>query len=326
MKFGIFPTEGGRDFDTVVQECELADDVGFDSCWINDHQATEGENYWPAPFARLAGVAHTDLELVTSVVILPLYHPLHVAQQTAMLDLMSGGNMTLGVGLGYVEKEFDAFGVPMDERAGRLIEGCKFLDRFLSSADPIDFDSPFFSVEDWQPLPETVQDPRPPLWIGGWGDRQLQRSVRFADTWVPGVVVDNAGVEERWPKVEEYADAEGRDFGSMAHPLMREAVVAETHEAAVERGKEYLYRTYLDEYGGEFEHPYVASEELETFERLAEDRFLVGTPAEVAAQIEDLRERMPLDHLALRFHHSGMPGELVREQIELFGDEVVGQF
>ncbi|MFB6174186.1 MAG: LLM class flavin-dependent oxidoreductase, partial [Halobacteriales archaeon] len=293
------------------------------------HQATEGENYWPSPFVRLAPVAtETDLELVTAVTILPLYHPLHVAQGTAMLDLMSGGNMVLGVGLGYVEKEFEAFGVPMDERAGRLIEGVRFLDKFLSAGaeETVDHDCPFFTIEDWRPLPETVREPRPPIWMGGWGEKQLRRCVQFTDTWLPGVVVDNAGVEERWPTVRENAEDLGRDFDAMGKPLMREAVIAPTHEEAVELGKEYLYRTYLDEYGGEFEHPYVGNEELESFERLFGDRAIYGSPAEVADQIEDLRERMPVDHLALRFHHSGMPAEDVREQIELFGDEVIPQF
>lgn len=89
-----------------------------------------------------------DLELVTSVLILPLYQPLHVAQRTAMLGNISGERLSLGVG--YVGEEFEAFDVPMDERAGRTIEGLRFLDEFLSSDEPISVDCPFFSVEDWQ--------------------------------------------------------------------------------------------------------------------------------------------------------------------------------
>jgi len=328
MKFGIFPTEGGRDFDAAVAECKLAEEVGFDSAWVNDHQATEGENYWPAPLTRQAGVATAtdDLELVTAVLILPLYHPLEVAQRAAQVDLMSNGRLTLGVGLGYVPKEFEAFGVPMDERAGRQIEGVKFIDKFFRADGPIDYDCPFFSVEDWQPLPEPVQEPRPPIWIGGWGPKQLERSVKFSDAWVPGVVVDNAGVEERTHQLRDIAAEHGKDFDEREHPLMREGVIAETHEEAVELGKEYLYQSYLDEYGDAFEHPYIDPEDLETFEKLAEDHFLVGTPAEVAEQIEDMKSRFALDHLAVRFHHSGMPTEDVQRQIELFGDEVVPQF
>ncbi|MFB6138113.1 MAG: LLM class flavin-dependent oxidoreductase [Halobacteriaceae archaeon] len=327
MQFGIFPTEGGRRFESVVEEVRLAESVGFESCWVNDHQATAGENYWPSPLQRLGPVGtETDLELVTAVLILPLYHPLHVAQRAATLDLMSGGNLTLGVGLGYVPREFEAFDVPMDERAGRLIEGLRFLDTFFRADGPITFECPFFAVEDWQPLPEPVQDPRPDLWVGGWGEKQLQRSVRFSDAWVPGVVVDNEGVATRKARQRELVAESGGNWDDVAHPLMRDAVIAETHEAAVALGEEYLYASYRDEYGGDFEHPYVGSDEVESFERLAEDRFLVGTPAEVAEQIEDLRDRMALDHLAVRFHHSGMPTETVQEQIELFGDEVVPQF
>lgn len=330
MKFGIFPTEGGHDFDRVVEECALAESLGFESCWVNDHQATAGENYWPSPLLRLAPVATAteSLELVTAVLISPLYHPLHVAQGTAMLDLISNGRVTLGVGLGYVKKEFEAFGVPMDERAGRMIEGLRFLDAFLTApaGETISFECPFFSVEDWQPLPDAVQDPRPPLWVGGWGEKQLQRSVKFGDAWVPGVVVDNEGVAVRKEEQRRLLERAGGSWEEIDHPLMRDAVIADTREEALSLGEEYLYRSYVDEYGGDFEHPYVSNEELRDFETLAEDRFLVGSPAEVTAQIEDLRERMALDHLAVRFHHSGMPSSLVKEQIELFGDEVVPEF
>jgi alkanesulfonate monooxygenase SsuD/methylene tetrahydromethanopterin reductase-like flavin-dependent oxidoreductase (luciferase family) len=326
MDFGIFPIEGGTTWDGVVEQCQLAESVGFESCWVNDHQATEDENYWPAPLMRLASIATgtESLELVTSVLILPLYHPLHVAQGTAMLDLISDGRVTLGVGLGYVEKEFQAFGVPMDERAGRMIEGLRFLDQFLSASEPVDFECPFFEVEDWEPLPETVQDPRPPLWVGGWGDKGIERSVKFSDAWVPGVVADLDVVEDRKDLQSHIAD--DLDTEPASHPLMREAVIAPTHEEAMELGREYLHTTYREEYGGEFEHPYVDSEEVADFEALADNRFIVGSPAEVIEQIEAIQDRFPLDHLALRFHHSGMPQDLVAEQIELFGEEVIPAF
>lgn len=327
MKFGIFPVEGGSTWNGVVEHCQLAEDLGFESCWVNDHQATEGENYWPSPLIRLTSIAQgtESLELVTSVMILPLYHPLHVGQGAAMLDNISEGRLTLGVGLGYVEKEFDAFDVPMDERAGRLIEGLRFLDLFLSSEDPITFESPFFSVEDWQPIPETIQQPRPPLWVGGWGDKQLSRSVNLSDAWVPGVVADLEAVEVRKEKQREMVAETDQSWESMEHPLMREAVIGETEEAVMER-KEYLHRTYQEEYGGEFSHPLMTADSVEDFHDLADDRFVYGTPSQIIEQIEAMQDRFPLDHLALRFHHSGMPKDLVEDQIRLFGEEVLPAF
>jgi len=328
MKIGIFPIEGGDTWDGVVEQCQLAEDLGFESTWVNDHQATEGENYWPSPLSRLTSIATgtEDLELVTSVLILPLYHPLHVAQRAAMLDLISNGRLTLGVGLGYVEKEFDAFGVPMDERAGRLIEGVQFLDEFFTAEGPITFGCPFFSVEDWEPLPHTIQDPRPPLWIGGWGDKQISRSVKFSDAWVPGVVADLEDVRVRKEKQREMVERSDQNWADLEHPLMREAAIGRTHEEAVEVAENYLHRTYVDEYGGEFSHPFLEGTNVTDLGDLADDRFLVGTPEEIIEQIEGMRDRFALDHLALRFHHSGMPHDVHREQIELFGEEVVPAF
>ena len=327
MKFGIFPIEGGDRWDGVVELCQVAEDVGFRACWVNDHQATEGDNYWPSPLTRLTSIATgtEKLDLVTSVLILPLYHPLHVAQRAAMLDNISDGRLTLGVGLGYVEKEFEAFGVPMDERAGRMIEGLRFLDEFLTSEEPISFECPFFEVEDWQPLPKTVQQPRPTLWVGGWGDRQINRSVTFSDAWVPGVVADLEAVETRKQKQREMIEESDQDWDELDHPLMREAVIAETEEEVQER-KEYLHTTYVDEYGGEFSHPLMTADSVEDFEELADDRFIYGTPEQVIEQIEDMQERFALDQLALRFHHSGMPKDLVEKQVRLFGEEVIPAF
>ena len=327
MKFGIFPVEGGDRWDGVVKHCQVAEDVGFRSCWVNDHQATEGENYWPSPLTRLTSVATgtEKLEVVTSVLILPLYHPLHIAQRAAMLDNISDGRLTLGVGLGYVEEEFEAFNVSMDERAGRMIEGLKFLDKFLRSDEPITFKCPFFEIEDWQPIPKTAQEPRPNLWVGGWGDRQISRSVKFSDAWVPGVVADITTVEDRKKKQQELIHDSDQDWETLEHPLMRECVIAESEEEVMER-KEYVHTTYKDEYGGEFSHPLMTADSVENFDELADDRFIYGTPDQVVAQIEAMQDRFPLNHLALRFHHSGMPKNLVEDQIRLFGKEVIPAF
>ena len=106
---------------------------------------------------------------------------------------------------------------------------------------------------------------------------------------------------------------------------MREAVIAETEEEVMER-KQYLHQTYLDEYGGEFSHPLMTADSVEDFHELADDRFIYGTPEQIVEQVEALQERFPMTELALRFHHSGMPAQLVEDQIRLFGEEVIPAF
>lgn len=328
MQFGHFPKEGGS-WDGVADGIKLAEQVGFDSCWVNDHQVSPSENYWPTPLTRLAGIAAvTDhMELVTAALVLPLYHALHVGQQCAMVDQMSDGRLTLGLALGYVPEEFDAFGISMEDRAGRLIEGVRFLDEYLSATGPFTFESPFWSVEDWQPLPQSVQEPRPPLWVAGWGDKAIERAVRFGDTWLPGFVADTEGLATRQATHRAVVAEHGGDWDRIDHPIMREAVIAQTREKALELGEQYLYRSYREEYGtDDWSHPLISRNEFHDFERLAADRFLLGTPADVAADIDDLCDRLAIDHLALRFHHSGMPSDVLTDQLALFGDEVIPEF
>lgn len=115
MKFGIFPTEGGS-FNGLIEEARTAEAVGFDSYWVCEHHV-EGENYWPAPLVRLASIATAtdDLELVTAVLLPPLHNAVELAEKCATLDQLSDGRLTIGAGLGYVQAEFEAYGIPMEE-------------------------------------------------------------------------------------------------------------------------------------------------------------------------------------------------------------------
>lgn len=135
------------------------------------------------------------------------------------------------------------------------------------------------------------------------------------------MVATNEAVSDR--KAYQTAYADRIDVEIDAHPHMRECVLAETTEAAMARGREYLHENYRREYGSEeWAHPLVSADVVGDFAALAEDRFLVGTPAEVVSQIEGMDDRMPMSHLGVRLHHSGMPADVLREQIKLFGDEV----
>lgn len=324
MQFGFFPTEGGS-FDGMITEAEVAESVGFDSCWVCEHHVS-GENYWPAPLVRLASIATATetLDLVTAVVLPPLHNAVELAEKSATLDQLSEGRLIVGAGLGYVPEEFEAYGVPMEDRAGRLVESLQFLDQYLTSHSPITFDGDFWSVEELQPNPVPVQEPRPPIWVGGWGDLALQRATRLADAWLPGGTADLDGLLERQEKLRQLVEKTDQEWAERPHPLMREVIVAETSDRASEFVEKYLSRTYAEEYGSDdWSHPLIADEDAEDVWELADERFLVGTPAEVVEQIEEFQERMSLDHIGCRFHHPGMNHDDVRQQIELFGDEVI---
>lgn len=323
MKLGFTPSSDVHDFESIVEQSQLAERVGFDSLWVSEHH--QSANHGPAPLMTLAGLATVTerLELVTSVALLPLRNAVEFAEKCAVLDRISNGRFTAGVGLGYVEEEFEAYGVPMSERAGRFIEGVKLLDRYLSSTEPIDFDSPFWSLSEWQPIPTTVREPRPPLWLGGYGDRSIRRAAVLGDAWLPGSMPDVDGLERRQNTLHEHVAEQGRNWDEMDHPVLRHTMIAPTREKAVELAREYIHPRYIEEYGGDWSHPVLGDIDVADFDALSEGRMLVGSPEDVIEGIEQLRRQCDIDHVGCRVAFAGMSSEEISRQIELLGDEVI---
>src|SRR5262245_35015227 len=136
MKFGILlplqdPPNGDnlpRLYDEVFEQAEFAEQLGFDAFFIPEHHQMP-DGYMPAPLTFAAALAARTkrAEIGTGILQLPLYHPLHIAEQVAVLDNLSRGRFILGAGLGLVQKEFDAFQIPLTEAASRFTESVAIL-------------------------------------------------------------------------------------------------------------------------------------------------------------------------------------------------------
>lgn len=328
MEFGFFPTEGGPTFSGVVEEVQTAERVGFDACWLTEHHQST-DNYWPGPLQRLSAIAMVtdDLQLVTAVVVLPLHNAVEIAERAAMLDQLSKGRLILGCGVGYVREEFEGYGIPRSERGRRFEEGMRLLRTYLGADGPVSFDGDFWSLDGWEPVPHSYQEPRPPLWVGGYSEAALQRSITVGDAWLPGAPASLDDLVERQTTLEAKAAETDRTLSSMPRPLMREVIIAESPDKAQRIAKEHLHRTYTDEYGStDWSHPLIEPEVAASFDRVAENRFLVGTPDQVIEQLRVFRDRFGVTHLGCRFHHPGMDHETVLEQLLLFGEEVIPVF
>src|SRR5574341_357015 len=117
MKFGIIPVEDARYYDESLRQVELAERLGFDSVWLEEHHGTPG-HYHPSPLLFLAGFAtRTERVLLgTDIAVLPLYHPVRFAEDVAQLDVMSSGRAVAGIAIGYRPEEFAALHTPLDGR------------------------------------------------------------------------------------------------------------------------------------------------------------------------------------------------------------------
>jgi probable F420-dependent oxidoreductase len=180
--------------DDVARIAEAAERLGYDHLTCSEHvgvPASEaprrGATYWDplATFGYLA--ARTErIRLATNVLVLGYHHPLEIAKRYGTLDVVSGGRLVLGVGVGTLREEFEVLGAPFDDRGARADDALRALRASLSQAEP-SYDGAHFSFSGLIVDPHAIQ-PRVPLWIGGRTLRSLRRAVELAEGWTPFAV------------------------------------------------------------------------------------------------------------------------------------------
>jgi probable F420-dependent oxidoreductase len=191
VKFGFMvPREssfadGGDPYGRIFRFCERAEELGFDFATFTHHRFSRERPYLSSPFVLMSALAArtSRLALVTTVFVLPLYHPLDVAEAVASLDQLSGGRVILGVGTGYREYEARAVGVPFERRVSRTSEAIEVLRRAWAPG-PASFDGRHFRFDAVDVVPKPAQRPGPPIWLGALEEKPVARAGRIADGWI----------------------------------------------------------------------------------------------------------------------------------------------
>src|SRR4051794_7519445 len=173
MKFGLYGLLRGQGIepDTLVRRARAAESAGFESLWVGDHIALPADQGGEQPrlevvvaISHLAAVT-TRIRLGFGVIVLPQRQPVLLARQLSSIDVLSRGRLTVGVGVGYVEPELSALGVPLAERGARTDEYLAAM-RALWAASP-SFHGRWVTFEDVHQRPLPVQRPHPPIVVGG---------------------------------------------------------------------------------------------------------------------------------------------------------------
>jgi alkanesulfonate monooxygenase SsuD/methylene tetrahydromethanopterin reductase-like flavin-dependent oxidoreductase (luciferase family) len=328
LKFGFIPIEGGAYYPEFLKEVLLGEQLGFDSVWLEEHHGIR-DHYWPSPLMGLAGIATRTERLLfgTDIIVLPFYHPVRLAEDAAMLDIMSRGRFILGAAIGYKPDEFTLYQAPMEKRGARFEEAIQLI-RLLWTEEEVYFTGKHYQVQGLK------IEPRPthhlPIWMGGWGDLSLSRAAKLADAWVPGPTADLTKLLDAQKIYNENLERLGIDASSRPKPLTREVVIAETDALAREMAEKHLMISYRDEYGGgKWKHPIIGSTDaapVDQFEALGRDRFLVGSPETVIKQIQRFRETFRMDHLICRLYFPGLPHSFIMKEVRLLATEVLPLF
>jgi probable F420-dependent oxidoreductase len=169
----------------IYDFCNRAEELGFDFCTFTHHRFSSERPFLSAPLVTMAAIAArtSRLELVTTVLVLPLYHPLDVAEAVAQLDHVSGGRVVLGVGAGYRPYEAAAVGVPFDKRVSRMTESIEILRRVWTE-ETVTHRGQHFMFDDVCVVPRPLRRPHPPIWIGALEEKPVERAGRLADGWI----------------------------------------------------------------------------------------------------------------------------------------------
>ena len=170
-------------YDQTLRQIAWAEHIGYDDVWLTEHHFCE-DGHAPSilPLCAAVAVRTTRIRIGTSVLLLPLYHPVRVAEDAATIDILSHGRFELGVGVGYRPDEFKGLGLRAQDRGARMDEGLEII-RALWRGETVDYRGKHFQVQGAKLSPMPVQSP-PPLWVGGFAPASAKRAARIGDGYL----------------------------------------------------------------------------------------------------------------------------------------------
>lgn len=312
MKFGVLQffswpqrrVELPTVYERALQRIAIMDRSGYDAVWLAEHHFT---GYSVCPSVHMMGVhvaARTErLRIGTAVSLAAFYNPLRLAEEVALLDVLSGGRVNWGAGRGFDPIEFRAFGVPVEESADRFHEAVEIV-HAAWAGECLTWSGRYWSFDRVEVLPKPLQRPHPPTWLAA-GSRG---AIRWAGQHGHSIMLGPHATFEETGEHRELYHAELRDGGHSTAgrqlPIARMIAVADT-DAEAERvaraGVQWVAASYINP--SKVTNPRSEAQDFLRMDREALiDRYLRsvvihGTPERVVEQVRCLRQQIALDYL-----------------------------
>jgi alkanesulfonate monooxygenase SsuD/methylene tetrahydromethanopterin reductase-like flavin-dependent oxidoreductase (luciferase family) len=352
MRFGTFfffqAPPGHRHADIIhreLEQVEWSEELGFDEVWFTEHHFIDyGLSVDPSSLAAAAASRTRRVRIGLAAAILPFHHPLRIAEQTALVDIISNGRLDVGVGRGNRPAEFAGYRVPQVESRDRFDETIEIM-RLAWTQERFSFHGRFFQFDDVRVIPKPLQQPHPPLYqvcvskdgientaLRGWPmlnsvlTGPVDQLIANRDTYV-------ATLEKSGRTADEIA-ALLRRWG-----VSRQIYVADTDARALEEAKEAelwyqeSFRRFVIPERIEDAHPDLQpgframAEKLArvTWEGLVRETLAFGSPDTVARHIEYMRQ-LGVGQVLCWMNFGGLPQDRIRRSMELFARDVMPRF
>ena len=326
------PDDVRSDVEIYREGLELAvaaERLGFETVWTSEHHFVD-DGYMPSQLPFLAAVAaRTErIRLGTGVLLAPMFDPLHLAEDAATVDLLSDGRLILGLGIGWRAEEFDGLG-GTDGHKGRRLEAIVEVLRQAWSDGLVTGDAAGiyrYADPGLNVTPKPARPGGPPIWIGAGAPVAVERAGRVADGYLSSRIAP-AGMRERVEQVRHGADTAGRDADAITIAIHYPVFAWRDGDAwaRVRDHAEYMSWKYddMDEARGSRERrrpPAMSAAD----EAALRKRTIVGTPEQVAEEIEAYREIVgPDGHFIARSYFPGLDPAIQRESLEILGEDVL---
>ena len=342
MKFGLLfayqtPPESGIAWSEPYQDMltclPRAEALGYTSAFQAFHHA-QRDGFCPGPLVAMAGAAAVTehMRIGTSVLLVPLYAPLKLAEDVAVLDNLSRGRFVFGVAPGYVTQEFEAHGVPREERAKRFEEALDLI-TLAWTEERFAFEGRHYQVPETQLTPKPVQKPHPPIWYGVSGKGLLRRAVERRSVQIMSPRHGLTELKEHYAPYDTAAKEAG--WQPPDRPIIRQVFVAETIEKAQEKAAPAVNYLYRELYGAASaagdralrgDDGRVIGDATQVAFEGFKGRYIIGDPDFAIRTIKEYESELNPSEIVCWMHMPGIPGRDALESMELFAREVMPSF
>jgi probable F420-dependent oxidoreductase len=334
MRFGLLsdfrnPPQWARSsaevYADIIDHMAWAESLGFEDAFFLEHHFAD-DDYVPSPLITATAVAARTrkMRVFTNMAILPLYDPVRLAEDGAVLDVISNGRLDLGVGLGYRPEEFAGYGIDLKTRASRANEALEIIRR-LWQGEKVTFHGKHFHIDGAQVTPRPVQQPNPPLWVGGFGPAAVRRAAKYGDGYIG-------------PAHKRMADMYREELRKLGKDPEKARVSGSLHGVSwlvvssdPERdfnlwapGVMYWYNAYAKWFEGTDTGFWRHLDSVDDLKR--RNLITVITPEEAVKRIKAAIAEVPLESFGISIAPPGLPVSKVTHNIELFAKKVMPHF
>ncbi|MCP4223278.1 MAG: LLM class flavin-dependent oxidoreductase [Actinomycetia bacterium] len=324
-------------FKDFLEEVELAEELGFDSVWLPEHHfSVYGILGDTLTMAAALAMRTERIKIGTAVVLLPLQHPVRVAEQAALVDCLSDGRLLLGVGRAYQPGEFGGFGVDPAESRQRFAESMEILAKCFSG-ERFSHEGEFWSVNDVELYPRQIQQPTIPMYMAAVSPPSFELASQYGLSILRAPRFTSLDmVQDQWDIYCGYMNEAGRDPMAQDQPMLMQTFVAESETEAKRIAEPHamwyheLFQKVLPGAPGKKIHEsYELYDTVRkaharvTYDDLANWGSAFGTPEQVADRIVTYAEAAGVNHWMAEMKFGGMSHEDTMRSMRLFAQEVM---